>query len=101
LNRTGAPRKGSQNDAHRKTKDAGTGGEMTVRAPVAGHAQAAGSAKAGGAKAGGVKAGKGDRARAHKIRAPGDVGQMLRGAYRQTVEEAIPGDLMDLLNKLE
>jgi len=26
---------------------------------------------------------------------------MLRGAYRQTVEEAIPNDLMDLLNKLE
>ncbi|HEX7822995.1 MAG TPA: NepR family anti-sigma factor [Sphingobium sp.] len=34
-------------------------------------------------------------------RAPGDVGQLLRGAYRQTVDEAIPDDLMDLLNKLE
>lgn len=33
--------------------------------------------------------------------APGDVGQLLRGAYRQTVDEAIPDDLMDLLNKLE
>ncbi|HEX7873608.1 MAG TPA: hypothetical protein VF475_11895 [Sphingobium sp.] len=33
--------------------------------------------------------------------ASGDVGQMLRGAYRQTVDEAIPGDLMDLLNRLE
>ncbi|MET0365047.1 MAG: hypothetical protein ABW169_10370 [Sphingobium sp.] len=33
--------------------------------------------------------------------AAGDVGQMLRGAYRQTVDEAIPGDLMDLLNRLE
>jgi hypothetical protein len=33
--------------------------------------------------------------------APGDVGQLLRGAYRQTVDEAIPDDLMDLLKKLE
>ncbi|MFT3966263.1 MAG: NepR family anti-sigma factor [Sphingobium sp.] len=33
--------------------------------------------------------------------ASGDVGQMLRGAYRQTVDEAIPDDLMDLLNRLE
>jgi hypothetical protein len=32
---------------------------------------------------------------------PGDVGKLLRGAYRQTVDEAIPDDLMDLLNKLE
>lgn len=31
----------------------------------------------------------------------GNVGNMLRGAYRQTVEEAIPDDLMDLLNRLE
>lgn len=31
----------------------------------------------------------------------GDVGQLLRGAYRQTVDETIPDDLMDLLNKLE
>ena len=31
----------------------------------------------------------------------GDVGQMLRGAYSQTVDEAIPDDLMDLLNRLE
>jgi hypothetical protein len=35
-------------------------------------------------------------------RAPGgDVGHLLRGAYRQTVEEAIPDDLLDLLNRLE
>lgn len=33
--------------------------------------------------------------------AKADIGQMLRGAYRQTVEEAIPDDLMDLLNRLE
>jgi len=30
-----------------------------------------------------------------------DVGQLLRSAYRQTVEEAVPDDLMDLLNRLE
>jgi hypothetical protein len=30
-----------------------------------------------------------------------DIGQLLRGAYRQTVEEAVPDDLMDLLNRLE
>lgn len=33
--------------------------------------------------------------------APGNVGKLLRGAYRQAVDEAIPDDLMDLLNKLE
>ncbi|HEX7857427.1 MAG TPA: NepR family anti-sigma factor [Sphingobium sp.] len=33
--------------------------------------------------------------------ASGDVGNLLRGAYRQTVDEAIPDDLMDLLNRLE
>lgn len=31
----------------------------------------------------------------------GDIGQLLRGAYRQTVEENIPDELMDLLNRLE
>lgn len=51
--------------------------------------------------AGSVKTGKPARAKARKSGAPGDVGQILRGAYRQTVEEAIPDDLMDLLNKLE
>lgn len=30
-----------------------------------------------------------------------DVGQLLRNAYSQTMEEAVPDDLMDLLNKLE
>lgn len=30
-----------------------------------------------------------------------DIGQLLRSAYRQTVEEAVPDDLMDLLNRLE
>jgi hypothetical protein len=30
-----------------------------------------------------------------------DIGQLLRGAYRQTVEEPVPDDLMDLLNRLE
>lgn len=30
-----------------------------------------------------------------------DVGRMLRGVYHQTVDEPIPDDLMDLLNKLE
>lgn len=30
-----------------------------------------------------------------------ELGQILRGAYRQTVDEAIPDDLMDLLNRLE
>lgn len=34
-------------------------------------------------------------------RSGNDVGELLRGAYRQTVEEAIPDDLMNLLNKLE
>lgn len=33
--------------------------------------------------------------------APSDIGNMLRGAYRETVDEAVPDDLMDLLNKLE
>ncbi|CAN5229542.1 hypothetical protein BH10PSE13_BH10PSE13_16560 [soil metagenome] len=91
MNRTGAPQKGSQNDAHRDTEDAGTEGEVAVRMPVSGNARAAGPGKAG----------KSPRAQGKKGGAPGDVGQMLRGAYRQTVEEAIPNDLMDLLNKLE
>ena len=30
-----------------------------------------------------------------------DVGQLLRGAYREAVDEAIPNDLMDLLKKLQ
>ncbi len=30
-----------------------------------------------------------------------EVGRMLRGVYHQTVDEPIPDDLMDLLNKLE
>ena len=39
--------------------------------------------------------------RARGRTAGADVGQLLRGAYRQTVEEAIPDDLLDLLNRLE
>lgn len=91
MNRTGAPQQGFQNDAHREMEDAGTDGEVAVRTPVTGNAQPAGSANVG----------KAARAKGKKNGAPGDVGQMLRGAYRQTVEEAIPNDLMDLLNKLE
>ncbi|HTH28303.1 MAG TPA: NepR family anti-sigma factor [Sphingobium sp.] len=41
------------------------------------------------------------KARTRKRTAGADVGQLLRGAYRQTVEEAIPDDLLDLLNRLE
>jgi hypothetical protein len=30
-----------------------------------------------------------------------EIGRMLRSVYQQTVEEAIPDDLMDLLDKLK
>ncbi len=68
-------------------------GEGGLDSALAGVGQSSAPLKArkvSGAKAGGKAAG-----------APGDVGQLLRGAYRQTVDEAIPDDLMDLLNKLE
>lgn len=41
------------------------------------------------------------KGRTRRRTAGADVGQLLRGAYRQTVEEAIPDDLLDLLNRLE
>lgn len=80
-------------DAHRKAEGAGTDGEVAVQMPASQKPPATGPAKAAApARAKGKKAGG---------RGSGDVGQMLRGAYRQTVEEAVPDDLMDLLNKLE
>lgn len=53
--------------------------------------RASGVGKRGGARKAGLRqAGSND-----------DVGRMLRGVYHQTVDEPIPDDLMDLLNKLE
>jgi hypothetical protein len=45
--------------------------------------------------------GAGKRGKTRKTGSNDDVGRMLRGVYHQTVDEPIPDDLMDLLNKLE
>jgi hypothetical protein len=70
-------------------------GEVAVRSTPIGDTAAERKTKTPAAKSG-KGAGRSDAARSS-----GDVGQLLRGAYRQTVDEAIPNDLMDLLNKLE
>lgn len=45
--------------------------------------------------------GAGKRGKPRPTGSNDDVGRMLRGVYHQTVDEPIPDDLMDLLNKLE
>lgn len=45
--------------------------------------------------------GAGKRGRSRQPGSNDEVGRMLRGVYHQTVDEPIPDDLMDLLNKLE
>lgn len=88
MNRRIAADEGSQVD-----EGTVTDGEVAVQTPAVQNTETSGAAKpASPSRAKGKKAAK---------RGSGDVGQMLRGAYRQTVEEAVPDDLMDLLNKLE
>jgi hypothetical protein len=81
--------KDARPDGSRADAEAGVRSAAGKEPPVTKTSQAK---KPSGAKASAKPAGR---------RAPGDVGQLLRGAYRQTVDEAIPDDLMDLLNKLE
>ena len=42
----------------------------------------------------------GGRSRASRKNEEGQVGTALREAYRATVEEAVPDEMLDLLNKL-
>lgn len=63
-----------------------------------------GSVEAPAVESGGTvtkASGTGKRAGGKGQAANDDVGRMLRGVYRETVDEPIPDDLMDLLNKLE
>lgn len=76
---------------HRSDRSVG-GSDVAVAAPVAKSDRAVTSRKAEIAT---------EKKRARGRTAGADVGQLLRGAYRQTVEEAIPDDLLDLLNRLE
>lgn len=88
MNRTVATNHGSaDNDTHR---DDGEAVADIAAGATSGAAPARGAKKSGG--------GKGNR---RKPSSPSDIGTMLRGAYRETVDEAVPDDLMDLLNKLE
>lgn len=83
MNRRDATQSGDESDEVRRDED-----DVAPQAGIAAKTPAsAKSARVRGRKAAG--------------RGSADVGQMLRGAYRLTVEEAVPDDLMDLLNKLD
>lgn len=74
-------------------------GESAVRSDGDGSPQASSirARKPSGEKGGAKRSGKDGGGQG----SAGDVGQLLRGAYRQAVDEAVPDDLMDLLNRLE
>ncbi|MDF0541910.1 NepR family anti-sigma factor [Sphingobium sp. H39-3-25] len=57
------------------------------------------SADGSGATAPAAKASAGKTSRKKGV--DGDVGNVLRSAYQQTIDEAIPPEMLDLLSKLD